>query len=196
MGGKDAIAKENDVFEKYATVKALFYLCTNPPEMDGTQFTNIKDRLLDYSKAVTDDKLHAIIQELINKDVFEKSNQEVSEDTKHILLEMLVLIVVGKSEKFPSTTKLVFEYVKLIEQKKQFLENCFQTDVGIKDLTNCILLQVKGLSVDDSDIKAQECNCEDVRHDMLVEWLSGMYEVKNHLFVICSGVQVLLLSCI
>ena len=39
---------------------------------------------------------------------------------------------------------------------------------------------MKGLSVDDSDIKAQECNCEDVRHDMLVEWLSGMYEVKNH----------------
>ena len=69
----------------------------------------------------------------------------------------------------------------MIEQKKQFLENCFQTDAVIKDLTNCILLQVKGLSVDDSDIKAQECNCEDVRHDMLVEWLSGMYEVKDHL---------------
>ena len=105
MGSKDAIAKENDVFEKYATVKALFYLCTNPAEIDDTQFPNIKDRLLDYSKAVTDDKLQAIIQDFINKDVFEKSNQEFSEDTKHILLEMLVLIVVGKSEQFPSTTK-------------------------------------------------------------------------------------------
>ena len=105
MGRKDAIVKDDDVFEKYATVKALFYLCTNPPEIDDTQFTNIKDRLLDYSKAVTDDKLQAIIQDFINKDVFEKSNQEFSEDTKHILLEMLVLIVVGKSEQFPSTTK-------------------------------------------------------------------------------------------
>ena len=88
MGRKDAIVKDDDVFEKYATVKALFYLCTNPPEIDDTQFTNIKDRLLDYSKAVTDDKLQAIIQERINKEVFENSNQEFSEDAKHTLLEV------------------------------------------------------------------------------------------------------------
>ena len=46
-------------------------------------------------------------------------------------------------------------------------------------MISCILLQVKGLRLDNSDIKNQECNCSDERHQLLVEWLSSMYEVRN-----------------
>ena len=172
-------AKKVDEFETYATVKALHYLCTNPPEMSDSNFSKIQEILLDYSNTVTDNKLQAFIKTKIKKEMFENSGQELSEDSQHVLLELLVLLVVGKSEKLPLTTRLVFNFVRLIKQKKQFLESCFTSDAGASDLMDCILLQVKGLKVDESDIKVQQCNSEDERHDMLVEWLSGMFEVRE-----------------
>ena len=103
----------------------------------------------------------------------------MAEENQLILLELLVLMVIGKGDKFPSTTKLVFDFVKLIESKKQFLEECFQSDEGAKDLINCILLQVKDLRIDKDDIKEKKCNCDEETHQLLVEWLSNLFEVKD-----------------
>ena len=175
----EIVRKNHVVFDTYVTVKALYYLSTDPPEVNNQKFSNIKETLLDYSNNVTDYKLQTFIRTNITKDIFEKSSKTFSEESQHVLLEQLVILVVGKSEKFSSTTKLVFDFVNVIENKKQFLEDCLQSDDGVADLISCILLQVKGLKLDNSDIKNQECNCSDERHQLLADWLSGMYQVKD-----------------
>ena len=160
-------------------MKGIYYLCTNQSEINETNFSKIKEKFFDYSNAVTDNKLQTFVKTNIKKEIFGKSSEILTEDNQLILLEMLVLMVVGKGDKLPSTTKLVFDFVTQLEHKKQFLEECFKSDESAKDLINCILLQVKDLRLDDDDIKEVKCNCDDERHQLLVEWLSNLFEVKD-----------------
>ena len=166
-------------FETYATTKALSYLCKFPPENIDTEFKKIKDLFFDESNKLLDHKLQDFIKISIKPNYFGKTSKFLTEENQHQVLELLVLIVVGKSQKFPLTTKVVFDFVTLIEHKKQFLEECFQSDDGVTDLVNCILLQVQGLRLRDNDIKNEVCNCSDKRHQLLVEWVSNLFEVKE-----------------
>ena len=166
-------------FQAYIMSKALCFLCNYPPESIDAKFQKVNDTFLDESKIVLDNKVQNFIKTNINVSFFGKTSKSLAEEDQHVVLQMLVLIVVGKSEKLPLTTKLVFDNVKLIEHKKQFLENCFTSDDGATDLINCILFQVQGLRLNDDDIKEEVCNCNDEKHQLLVEWVSNLFEVKD-----------------
>ena len=159
-------------------------MCTKPQEIEDKNFTKIKEKFLDNSNTVIDDKLQEFVKTKIKKGFFGKSSEIFQEDNKLILLELLVLMVVGKGEKLPSTTKLVFDFVSLVKNKKQFLEECFQSDDGVKDLISCILFLVQDLRIVNNDKdKAKdddkECNCDNEKHQLLVEWVSSLFEVKE-----------------
>ena len=171
--------REDIVFEAYTKIKSLSYLCINPLEDNNASFPKIKETFLNQSNEVLDYELQKFMKTNIKPNFFGQKSEHFSEEDQRVLLEILVLLVVGKSETFPLTTKLVFDFVKLIEHKREFLEECFQSDDGVKDLINCILLQVKDLTLDKADIEDEMCNCEDEKHQILVEWTSSMFEVKE-----------------
>ena len=90
--GSSATDDPIDPFEVYTTVKALYYLSTNPSEINETKFSKIKEILLDYSNAVRDNKLQTFINTYIKKEFFSKSREIFSEEEKLILLESSCII--------------------------------------------------------------------------------------------------------